>query len=153
MKFLFPLGRVLFSLIFIAGAPRHFTHEGIQHAAALGVPAAEVLVPLSGLMAIAGGVSVALGYKTRWGAWILVAFLVPVTWWMHGFWRSSDPAEIHVQLAMFAKNLSMLGAVLLISQFGAGPVSLDEQNGGGVDIPRGSEGASSRGEPDCELDF
>jgi putative oxidoreductase len=127
MKFLFPLGRVLFSLIFIAGAPRHFTHEGIHHAASLGVPAAEVLVPLSGVMAIVGGLSVALGYKTRWGAWILVAFLVPVTLWMHGFWRVSDPAAFHVQLAMFAKNVSMLGAALLISQFGAGPASLDER--------------------------
>jgi len=127
MKFLFPLGRVLFSLIFIVGAARHFTQEGIQHAAALGVPAAALLVPSSGIMAIAGGLSVALGYKTRWGAWILVLFLVPVTWWMHGFWRWSDPAEIHTQLAMFAKNLSMLGAALLISGFGAGPASLDEK--------------------------
>jgi len=129
MKFLFPLGRLLFSLIFITGAPRHFTHEGIQHAAALGVPAAGALVPLSGLLAIAGGLSVAAGYKTRWGAWILAAFLVPVTWWMHGYWRLSDPAAIHIQQAMFAKNLSMLGAALLISQFGAGPVSLDERKG------------------------
>ena len=88
MKFLFPLGRLLFSLIFITAAPRHFTPEGIQHAAALGVPAAGALVPLSGVLALAGGVSVAASaYKTRWGAWILAAFLVPVTWWMHGYWR------------------------------------------------------------------
>ena len=69
MKFLFPLGRVLFSLIFITAAPRHFTHEGIQHAAALGVPAAGILVPLSGVLALLGGLSVATGYKARWGAW------------------------------------------------------------------------------------
>ena len=129
MKFLFPLGRLLFSLIFITAAPRHFTLEGIQHAAALGVPAAGALVPLSGVLALAGGVSVAAGYKTRWGAWILAAFLVPVTWWMHGYWRLSDPTAIHIQQAMFAKNLSMLGAALLISQFGAGPASLDERKG------------------------
>ena len=127
MKYLFPLGRLLFSLIFITGALRHFTPEGIQHAASLGVPLAGVLVPLSGVLAIAGGFSVAIGYKTRWGAWMLVMFLLPVTWWMHGYWRLSDPAAIHVQQAMFAKNLTMLGAALLISQFGAGPVSLDER--------------------------
>ena len=56
----------------------------------------------------------------------LVAFLVPVTWWMHGYWRLTDPTTIHIQQAMFAKNLSMLGAALLISQFGAGSVSFDE---------------------------
>jgi putative oxidoreductase len=129
MKFLFPLGRLLFSLIFITAAPRHFTHEGIQHATALGVPAARTLVPLSGVLALVGGLSVAVGYKTRWGAWMLVAFLVPVTWWMHGYWRLNDPVVIHVQQAMFGKNLSMLGAALLISQFGAGPASLDERKG------------------------
>jgi putative oxidoreductase len=125
MKIIFPLGRVLFSLIFITAAPRHFTHEGIQHAADLGVPFAGLLVPLSGVLALAGGISVALGYKTRWGAWALVGFLIPVTLWMHAYWKLSDPAAIHIQNAMFAKNLSMLGAALLISQFGAGPVSLD----------------------------
>jgi putative oxidoreductase len=129
MKFLFPLGRVLFALIFLTGAPRHFTHEGIQHAANLGVPAAGVLVPLSGVIALAGGVSVAIGLKARWGAWALIGFLVPVTWWMHAYWKLSDPAAIHIQSAMFAKNLSMLGAALLISQFGAGSFSFDERLG------------------------
>ena len=131
MKFLFPLGRVLFSLIFIAAAPRHFTHEGIQHAANLGVPAAGVLVPLAGVLALAGGISVALGYKTRWGAWALVGFLIPVTLWMHAYWKLGDPAAVHIQNAMFWKNLSMLGAALLISQFGAGPLSIDTRIGHG----------------------
>ena len=106
MKLLFPLGRVLFALIFIVGAPRHFTHEGIQDAVSKGVPAAAILVPLSGVLALAGGLSVAVGYKARWGAWALIGFLIPVTWWMHGFWRLSDPAAIHIQNSMFAKNLS-----------------------------------------------
>jgi putative oxidoreductase len=127
MKLLFPLGRVLFALIFIVGAPRHFTHEGIQDAVSKGVPAAAILVPLSGVLALAGGLSVAVGYKARWGAWALIGFLIPVTWWMHGFWRLSDPAAIHIQNSMFAKNLSMLGAALLISQFGAGAISIDER--------------------------
>lgn len=127
MKFLFPLGRVLFALIFIAAAPRHFTREGIHHAADLGVPAAEMLVPLSGVLALAGGLSVAAGYKARWGAWALIAFLVPVTFWMHAYWRLSNPDVAHVQQAMFFKNVSMLGAALLISQFGAGPISFDER--------------------------
>ena len=127
MRFLFPLGRVLFALIFVVAAPRHFTREGIRHAEDLGVPAAEALVPLSGLMALAGGISVAVGFKTRWGAWTLVGFLVPVTFWMHAYWRLYDLEAIHVQQALFAKNLSMLGAALLISQFGAGPISIDER--------------------------
>jgi putative oxidoreductase len=118
-------GRLFLSAIFIAAAPRHFTSEGIAHAAALGVPLAPVLVPLSGLLALAGGASLLLGYRAAWGAWILVAFLVPVTLLMHAFWRLEDPAAIHAQQAMFMKNVALLGAALLVSHFGAGPLSLD----------------------------
>jgi putative oxidoreductase len=127
MRYVALLGRVLFALIFITAAPRHFTHEGIQHAAELGVPLASLFVPVSGVMALAGGLSIALGYRARWGAWLLVGFLVPVTLMMHAFWTLHDPASIHIQQAMFAKNLSMLGAALLISNLGAGPLSIDDR--------------------------
>ena len=50
MRYIVLAGRVLFALIFIFAAPRHFSHEGIQHAADLGTPVAGVLVPLSGVM-------------------------------------------------------------------------------------------------------
>jgi putative oxidoreductase len=127
MRYLYLVGRILFSLIFITSAPRHFTAAGIRHAADLGVPLASLLVPLSGLMAFAGGLSIAIGYHARWGAWLLVAFLVPVTLMMHGYWKLHDPAVVHVQQAMFAKNVAMLGAALLITQFGAGKISIDSR--------------------------
>src|SRR5580658_5500951 len=125
MRILFPVARVLFALIFIAASPRHFTHEGVRHAAELGVPLASLLVPVSGVMSLAGGLSIAFGWKTRWGAWTLVAFLIPVTTTMHAFWKQIDPAAFHIQEAMFMKNLSMLGAALLLTQFGAGRISID----------------------------
>jgi putative oxidoreductase len=125
MRFLVLSGRVLFALIFITAAPRHFSSEGIGHAAQLGVPLATLLVPISGALALGGGLSVALGYRARWGAWALVAFLVPVTFMMHGFWRLSDPVLVHTQQALFAKNISMLGAALMVTYFGSGPISID----------------------------
>jgi len=127
LRYLVPVGRILFALIFIVAAPRHFTAEGAQHAAELGLPGAFVLVPVSGIMALLGGLSVAVGYKARCGAWMLAAFLIPVTLTMHAFWRLQDAVAIHIQQAMFAKNLSMLGAALLISQFGAGALSVDDR--------------------------
>ena len=127
MRYLALVGRIFFALIFITASPRHFTHEGIQHAADLGVPLASIAVPISGVMALLGGLSIATGYKTRWGAWLLVGFLVPVTFMMHAYWKLHDPAAIHIQQAMFAKNISMLGAALLITQLGSGPISLDNR--------------------------
>lgn len=127
MKYIVLIGRILYSLIFINSGIFHFTKGAVDYADAQGVPMASFLVPASGIMAIAGGLSVLLGYKTKWGAWLLVLFLIPVTLMMHAFWTISDATQQQVQMAMFMKNTSMLGAALLIAWFGAGPVSLDER--------------------------
>jgi putative oxidoreductase len=125
MKYLVLLGRILYSLIFVMASLGHFSKGGIGYAAAQGVPFASIVVPLSGVMALLGGLSIVLGYKARWGAWLLVLFLVPVTLTMHNFWAVKDPMMAQMQQAMFMKNLSMLGGALLISHFGAGSLSLD----------------------------
>jgi putative oxidoreductase len=44
---------------------------------------------------------------------------------MHKFWAVTDPMMAQIQMILFMKNVSMLGGALLISQFGAGPLSLD----------------------------
>jgi putative oxidoreductase len=118
-------GRLLFAAIFLVAPLGHFTPSMIGYAAQQGVPAAGLLVPASGLLALAGALSVAFGYRARIGAWLIVAFLVPVTITMHNFWVVSDPMMYQMQFAMFMKNVSMLGAALLLAHFGAGPLSLD----------------------------
>jgi len=126
-KVVFVLGRILFAAIFVMAGPSLFSVGTIAYAAQAGVPFATFLVPAAGVLAILGGLSVLLGYRARLGAWLLVAFLVPVTLAMHKFWGISDPAAAQVQLAHFMKNVSMLGAALLIANFGAGPLSLDSR--------------------------
>src|SRR5271165_2287579 len=118
-------GRLLFSFIFIFGALNNFSHQSIAYAAAQGVPLASVAVPLAGIIALAGGLSILLGYRARIGAWLVVLFLIGVTPMMHNFWAVKDPMMAQIQMIMFLKNLSMLGGALLVSQFGAGPWSLD----------------------------
>jgi putative oxidoreductase len=93
--------------------------------ASQGVPLASIAVPLSGVVAIAGGLSILLGYRAKLGAWLIVLFLIPVTLMLHKFWTVQDPMMAQIQMILFMKNVSMLGGALLISQFGAGPFSLD----------------------------
>jgi putative oxidoreductase len=124
-RFLVPLGRLLFVAIFVMSGPNHFKGQMIEHASQAGVPMANLLVPASGVIALLGGLSVLFGFKARWGAWLLVLFLVPVTFMMHKFWTISDPAAAMMQQVMFMKNISMLGAALMIAYFGAGPISID----------------------------
>jgi len=119
------LGRFFYTLIFLMAGANHFSAKTIAFSASQGVPLASIAVPLSGVMAIAGGLSILLGYRAKLGAWLIVLFLVPVTVMMHNFWAVHDPMMAQVHMAMFMKNLGLLGGALLISQFGAGPFSLD----------------------------
>ncbi|HEU5154406.1 MAG TPA: DoxX family protein, partial [Gemmatimonadales bacterium] len=96
-----PLGRALLSAIFIMYGFPHFTAGTISYAAQHGVPAAGILVPLSGVMAIVGGLSILLGYHARAGAWLLIIFLLAVTPVMHNFWTLSDPGPRALQQGMF----------------------------------------------------
>lgn len=119
------LGRALFVLIFLMSGPSLFSSATAGNAAQHGLPLAQFLVPAAGVVAILGGLSVLLGYRARIGAWLIVLFLAIVTPVMHNFWAAANPAETQQQLVNFLKNLSVLGGALLLTQFGAGPWSLD----------------------------
>jgi len=119
------LGRFLFVLIFVMAAPNHFSSQTIAYAASQGVPLASIAVPLSGVIALAGGLSILLGYRAKIGAWLLVLFLAAVTPMLHNFWTVADPMMHQMQFIMFMKNVSILGGALLVTQLGAGPWSLD----------------------------
>lgn len=118
------LGRFLFGLIFLMAGLNHFASQTIAYAASQGVPLASVLVPLSGAIAALGALSILFGFRARLGAWLIVLFLVGVTP-LHNFWAVSDRMMHQLQMVMFMKNLAMLGSALLLTQFGAGPWSLD----------------------------
>ncbi len=127
MKYIVLLGRILYSAIFITAGPGHFTAGTIGYAAAKGVPLASIVVPISGAMAILGGLSILLGFKAKYGAWLIVVFLVPITLMIHNFWTVADPMARQIQYLNFIKNVSMLGAALMITHFGSGPLSVDKK--------------------------
>jgi putative oxidoreductase len=124
-----PIGRLLFTAIFIASTPGHFAQGTVAYAAAHGVPFPSVLVPLSGLLALAGTLSIVLGFRARIGALLLLLFLIPVSLMMHDFWNLTDPQMQMQHRIQFMKNVSLMGGTLLIAYFGAGPLSLDARAG------------------------
>ena len=117
MDVVFLIGRILFVLAFVfSGSTIHLlkARQGIEYARMYGVPAPEITVPLSGLMAVLGGLSVALGIWGDLGALVLVAFLLPVAFYMHAFWKETDPQQQANQMAHFLKNMSMAGGALAL---------------------------------------
>lgn len=126
MKYIFLLGRILFSSIFLIKSLEHFSPKMVTYATSMGVPMAPVLVPIGGAIALLGGLSLLLGYKAKAGAWLLIIFLVPTTLMMHQFWLSEDFFSNMMHQFCFLKNISIVGAALMITYFGSGPMSLDK---------------------------
>jgi putative oxidoreductase len=125
-RFIVPVGRTLLALLFIVSAPHLIGGGATAQAQHHGVPLPTLFVPLAGIIALVGGLSVAFGYHARIGAGLLVLFLVPVTVFMHAFWSEPNPAAAQMLQAEFLKNMALVGALLLVTYFGAGPVSADE---------------------------
>ena len=118
-QYLFLAGRVLFSWMFIVSGFNHLTKMGMmaEYTASQGVPAPTLAVAVTGLMVLAGGFSILLGYKPRWGTLLLVVFLVPTAVIMHRFWGVADPMMAQNQMAHFWKNIVMAGGALMIYYF------------------------------------
>ncbi|MGH2995484.1 MAG: DoxX family protein [Gaiellaceae bacterium] len=117
MDVVFLVGRILFALVFVfSGATIHLLQrkQGIQYAKMYGVPLAEVGVPLTGIMAVLGGLSVAVGLWGDLGALLIAAFLALITPLMHAFWREEDAMQKQLQTVNFVKNTALLGGALAL---------------------------------------
>jgi putative oxidoreductase len=117
MDVLFLVGRVVFVVVFVLSALAFHLfgyRQGVEYARMYRVPMPEIGVPLTGIMALVGGVLVALGLWGDLGALLIAAFLVLITPLMHAFWRETDPMQRQNQLVNFLKNTGLLGGALVL---------------------------------------
>jgi putative oxidoreductase len=113
----FLIGRILFAVLFVSSAlAAHLIgrSQGIEYARASGAPWPELLVPLSGVAILAGGLMIAFGIWGDLGALLVLGFLVSITPIMHAFWKVDDPQMKAIQNAMFMKNVGLMGAAIII---------------------------------------
>jgi putative oxidoreductase len=116
------VGRLFLAIIFLAAAFGKITNfDGtVQYMQAHGMPASPFLCAAAIAVEGLGAVSMILGYRTRWGAAALAAFLVVATWIFH------TAPDQRIQLL---KNLAILGGLLNVMAFGPGPISLEGPGG------------------------
>lgn len=120
MDWVILIGRVVFVLIFvISGLSIHLLkwRDGVAYARQSGVPMPELLVPASGLMAVGGGLLLALGLWPDLGALLIAAFAFPVAFGMHAFWKLEDPMMRMNDQAHFMKDNALGGAALALFAF------------------------------------
>jgi putative oxidoreductase len=112
------VARVLLALMFVlAGFSKFAGLEGTAgYIASKGLPLATLQV--------VGGLALALGLKARWAAGALALFTLVASVVFHNFWAM--PADqAFVNQLMFMKNLAVIGGLLMVVSFGAGPASID----------------------------
>jgi putative oxidoreductase len=116
MNIVFIVGRILFGGYFIYGAINHFLHIPAMagYAKSKSVPAASLMIVVSGILLFLGGLSMLLGVKPFIGGILLLIFLIPVTFTMHSYWADKDPQMKMGNQVNFFKNLALMGAVLMI---------------------------------------
>lgn len=108
------VGRVLFGALFLASAMGHLTQTQALagYATSRGVPMATQLTIFSGVQILLGGASVVLGVWGDLGSLFLVVFLAATAFWMHAFWRETEPMNRQMEMVQFNKDLALAGAAL-----------------------------------------
>ncbi len=125
--------RGLFSTIFVGLGMEHlFDDRLIQHLMPAWVLYPQAASIVSGLVLLAGGLSILLGYRIRVGAMVLGVFLIVVTLSVHVPGLFSHPSQIQAewlwtvfQRSNLVKNLCLFGVCVHLTQHEPGRYSLD----------------------------
>src|SRR5665213_2600847 len=112
------VGRAVLAWFFLSGALSYATQwEGtIGLMTIKGVPAPALLLALGVIVMILGSLS-------------LLAFTIGASVLMHNYWRISDVAARDADYQIFARNIAIAGALLLLVGMGPGPFALDNRVG------------------------
>jgi putative oxidoreductase len=121
-----PVGRVLLVLIFVISGINKLAHWNTtaSYMAQKGLPLVPLLLVITVIVEIAGGLLVMIGFMTRPTSIVLALYLIPVTLVFHNFW-SFRGMEAQMQMVNFLKNLSIMGGLLALAATSPSPVSVD----------------------------
>jgi putative oxidoreductase len=70
---------------------------------------------------VIGGLCILLGIQVRFGAFLLLLFLLPVTVLFHHFWLLQGP-DRQTQMIEFMKNISISGGLFILLAYGKGKI-------------------------------
>ncbi len=120
-------GRILMSVLFLISG--FFKIGGysqmVAYSTAKGVPLASVAIACAAVLELAGGFAILIGFQTKVAAWILFLYLIPVTFLFHNFWALQG-MEQQDNMVHFLKNVAIMGGLVILATYGAGPYSIDQ---------------------------
>ena len=113
----FTVGRTLLGLYFIVpGASKIFDFMGTLTLMRLkGVPLSSVLLPLTIVVQIIGGMFLILNKHLRISALLLFGLTILINIYIHNFWSlAGDPSQGH-EMQNFIKNLAIAAGLLILA--------------------------------------
>jgi putative oxidoreductase len=121
-------GRVLLALLFvISGFNKLIGFEGtVGYIASKGLPLPQLAAAGAIAVELVGGILLVIGWQARWAATAIFLFLIPTTLLFHAFWAVQGPGA-QMESIQFMKNLCIMGGMLYVMAFGAGPFSVDNR--------------------------
>lgn len=116
MEVVMLIGRILFAFMVVSGGLNHLTKAEAMagYAAYKKVPSPKLANLVSGVLLLAGGLSIILGIYADLGAVVIAALLVVMALKMHDFWAQTDAQAKQTETIAFWKNVSMAGGALFI---------------------------------------
>lgn len=111
----YPVGRALIGVLFaVSGINKILGFSYVAGwMASSGLPMANLLLAVTILLELGGGLLLITGFRAGLAAAALALFLVPVTAIFHAFW-SADAAGFQGQLTHFLKNVAVFGGLLIV---------------------------------------
>jgi putative oxidoreductase len=110
------VGRLLIAALFIVSGIWKITHFPTTAAYfnRIGMPIGEAAAVLAIIIELGGGILLAIGWRRRYLAWFLAAFVVVATALGHRFWEA-DPSRFFGEMNNFLKNLAIIGGLLILA--------------------------------------
>lgn len=116
MNAVFLIARILFALIFLLSAMGHITKADAMagYAKFKGAPGGKFGVIATGVTMGLGALMVLLGIYGDLGALLVFATLIPVSFFMHAFWKEADAQAKQADQVAFNKNIGLMGGALAL---------------------------------------
>ena len=110
----FLIGKILLGGYFAFSGLNHFmnTRDMSGWVESKGLPKPEMMVYISGLILLTGGLGIIAGAYPVVSIGVLSVFIITVNIFMHDFWNLEEGRE--QQLMHFLKNTALLGALLML---------------------------------------
>ncbi len=129
MKDIFDLlGRLLLAFLFLFEAYDYFAYESLNKKAMTiyGLTWNQDFFLYAAIfLLVVGSLTIALGYRMRLGAILLLIYWVPLTYIVHDFWKEAPGSEAYrIQSIFFMKNLAIMGGLLIAATHTSGKYRL-----------------------------